>query len=86
MKAIGSYIIITPEKEVAKKTKGGLLLNHQNREDLRYKKAIIENIGDEVKGVNLGDTVYYDVAASNYIDIEGSLYTVIKEQDIIIVL
>ena len=54
MKAIGSYIIITPEKEVAKKTKGGLLLNHQSREDLRYKKAIIENIGDEVKGVKQG--------------------------------
>ena len=86
MTAIGSYIIITPEKEVAKKTKGGLLLNHQSREDLRYKKAIIENIGDEVKGVKQGDAVYYDVAASNYIDIEGSLYTVIKEQDIIIVL
>jgi co-chaperonin GroES (HSP10) len=86
MKAIGSYIIITPEKEVCQKTKGGLLLNHQNREDLRYKKAIVENIGNEVKGIELGDVVYYDVAASNYIDIDGSLYTVIKEQDIIIVL
>ena len=39
MKAVGKNLIIQKEKQGVSKTKGGLLLTENNREDLRYNKA-----------------------------------------------
>ena len=34
MKAVGKYIVIDPTKEIQKKTKGGLILGENQREDI----------------------------------------------------
>ena len=86
MKAIGKYIVITPVKETEVKTKGGLLLTENAREDIRYREGKVITIGTDVVGVKDGDNIYYDKHAGFGIELEKEHYKVIKEQDIVIVL
>ena len=86
MKAIGKYIVITPVKEAEVKTKGGLLLTENNREDIRYREGKVITIGTDVVGVKDGDQIYYDKHAGFGIELEKEQFKVIKEQDIVIVI
>jgi len=86
MRAIGKYIVITPVKETEVKTKGGLLLTEDNREDVRYREGKVITIGTDVVGVKDGDQIYYDRHAGFGIELEKEQFKVIKEQDIVIVL
>ena len=86
MKAIGRNLIIKIIKESTTKTKGGLILNEKSREDIRYRKATIISIGEEVIGVNENDTVYFDRNAGHGIEIDNERLYVIKNQDIVVVL
>ena len=60
MKAVGKNLIIQQVKEGTTKTKGGLLLAENQREDIRYVEAVIISVGDEVKGLIKNDTIFYD--------------------------
>jgi len=86
MKAVGKYIVITPEKEVETQTKGGLLLAETHREDIRYRKAEVVTIGEAVVAVKNKDNIYYDRHAGFGIEINKDQYKVIKEQDVVIIL
>ena len=86
MKAIGKYIVIDPVKEVSTKTKGGLILAEQQREDIRYRQAKIKSVGSDVKGLKAGDDVYYDRSAGFKIEIKNETWQVIKEHDVVVVL
>jgi co-chaperonin GroES (HSP10) len=86
MKAIGNNIIILPRKVVTDKTKGGLILIEKDKEDIRYKQAIIASVSEDIKAVEVGDEIYYDKHAGHGIEFEGNKYIVIKLQDIVIVL
>ena len=86
MKAVGKYIVITETKETTSKTTGGLLLAEGQREDVRYRKGKIVNIGNDVNGVSINDNIYYDKHAGFYIEIDGEVYIVIKENDVVIIL
>ena len=86
MKAIGKYIVIDPVKESQVKTKGGLLLTEDNREDVRYREGKVITIGTDVIGVKNGDQIYYDRHAGFGIELQKEQFKVIKEQDIVIVL
>jgi co-chaperonin GroES (HSP10) len=86
MKAIGKYIVIKPIKEVDTKTKGGLILAENQREDIRYRRAKVVQPGTEVKVLKKGDEVYYDKAAGFNIELEKEQYKVIKEFDVVIVI
>ena len=86
MKAIGNNIIIIPEKVVGDKTKGGLLLVKKDREDIRYTKATIATVSEDIKAVSVGDQIYYDRHAGHTIEFDKEQYTVIKIQDIVVVL
>ena len=86
MKAIGKYIVITPVKETEVKTKGGLLLTEDNREDVRYREGKVITIGTDVVGVKDGDQIYYDRHAGFGIELQKEQFKVIKEQDIVIVI
>ena len=86
MKAIGKYIVIKPIKEVDTKTKGGLILAENQREDIRYRRAKIVEPGSDVEVLKKGDEVYYDKAAGFNIELEKEQYKVIKEFDVVIVL
>lgn len=86
MKAIGNNIIIIPEKVVGDKTKGGLLLVKKDREDIRYTKATVATVSEDIKAVSVGDQIYYDRHAGHVIEFDKEQYTVIKIQDIVVVL
>jgi len=86
MKAIGRNLIIKIIKETTTKTKGGLILNEKSREDIRYRKATIVSVGDEVVGVNKEDTIYFDRRAGHGIEIGDEKLHVIKNQDVVVVL
>lgn len=86
MKAVGKNLIIKIHKETSAKTKGGLLLAESHREDIRYRRAKVLNVGDEIVGVNKGDEIYFDRHAGHGIEIEKEMFHVIRLQDIVVVL
>ena len=86
MKAVGNNIVIIPEKVKTDKTKGGLLLAENQREDIRYVEASVVSVGSEVNGVNEGDKIFFDRHAGHIIEIDKNNYHVIKAQDVVIVL
>jgi co-chaperonin GroES (HSP10) len=85
MKAIGRNLIIKKTKEGTTKTKGGLLLAENQREDIRYVEATVISVGTEVLGVNEKDIIFYDRHAGHKIEIDKQSYNVIKAQDVVIV-
>ena len=86
MKAVGKNIIIQKEKQGISKTKGGLLLTEKTREDLRYNKAKVISIGNEVVGIKNNDNIFYDKHAGHDVEYNKEIYQVIKLQDVVIVL
>ena len=86
MKAVGKYIIIQSNEEHTTKTKGGLILGEDQREDIRYREGVVIKPGDEVKVLKEGDKIYFDKHAGFKVEINNALYTVIKEFDVVIVL
>jgi len=86
MKAIGNNIIILPKKVGLSKTENGLLLKEKDKENIRYKEAIVVSVSADVKGIKETDVIYYDKSAGHGIDFEGHSYQVIKLQDVVIVL
>jgi co-chaperonin GroES (HSP10) len=86
MKAVGKNLIIKIQEEASTKTKGGLLLAEIHREDIRYRKAEVLNVGDEVVGINNGDKIYFDRRAGHGIEIDKEKFHVIKLQDVVVIL
>jgi len=86
MKAIGRNLIIEKLKEGTTKTKGGLLLAENHRDDIRYVEAKVLSIGTEVDGVKENDSIFYDRHAGHKIEINKETYHVIKLQDVVVVL
>ena len=85
MKAIGRNLVIKKVKEGTTKTKGGLLLAENQREDIRYVQATVISVGTEVEGVNENDIIFYDRHAGHKIEIDKKSYRVIKVQDVVVV-
>jgi chaperonin GroES len=83
MKAIGSFVVVEPQKEEVK-TKGGLILTEANEMNLRYKLATIISSGDEVKDLSDGDMIYFDSAAGSDIRIDGKKYVVVHERQVVV--
>jgi|TARA_R110000868_G_scaffold349433_2_gene610737 co-chaperonin GroES (HSP10) len=86
MKVIGKYMLIQPKKEGSTKTEGGLILADAHKDDIRYREAVVNSIGNMVEGIQDGDSVYYDRHAGFDMEIKGVLYKVIKEFDVVVVL
>tara|TARA_B100000497_G_C7689257_1_gene418553 strand:+ start:1005 stop:1265 length:261 start_codon:yes stop_codon:yes gene_type:complete len=86
MKAIGRNLIINKIKEGTTKTKGGLLLAENQREDIRYTEADILSVGEQVEGLKEGDKIFFDRHAGHKIEIDKKTYHVIKAQDVVVVL
>lgn len=85
MKAIGRNLIIKKIKEGTTKTKGGLLLAENQREDIRYIEAKVLSVGSGVEGVKSKDVIFYDRHAGHKIEIDKTNYHVIKAQDVVVV-
>ena len=86
MKAIGRNLIIQKEKNVTTETKGGLILAETHREDIRYIKAKVVSVGNEVEGLKKSDTIFLDRHAGHKIEVGDLTYHVIKSQDVVVVL
>ena len=86
MKAVGRNLIIQKLKEGTTKTKGGLMLAENQREDIRYIQATVLEVGDEVVGVKKNDEIFYDRHAGHKIEIDKDTYNVIKLGDVVVVL
>ena len=86
MKAIGKCLIIEKVKEGTTKTKGGLMLAENQREDIRYVEARVLSVGEEVVGVKENDQIFYDRHAGHKLDIDKQTYLVIRLGDVVVVL
>ena len=86
MKAIGKNLIIQKTKEGTTKTKGGLLLAENQREDIRYVEATIVSVGSDIVGINKEDKLFFDRHAGHKIEINKQTFHVIKAQDVVVVL
>ena len=86
MKAIGRNLVIKKIKEGTTKTKGGLLLAENQREDIRYVEANVLSVGSEVAGIKEKDNIYFDRHAGHKIEINKKSFHVIKAQDVVVVL
>lgn len=86
MKAIGRNLVIKKVKEGTTKTKGGLLLAENQKEDIRYVQASVVSVGTDVQGVKEGDNIFFDRHAGHRIEVDKNTYHVIKAQDVVIVL
>tara|TARA_R100000935_G_C2807114_1_gene153237 strand:+ start:110 stop:370 length:261 start_codon:yes stop_codon:yes gene_type:complete len=86
MKAVGKYIVIEPSKEINVKTEGGLILSDNQREDIRYRQAVVVKPGTAVENIKKGDEIYYDRSSGFNIEIKNKQYTIIKEFDVVVIL
>ena len=86
MKAIGRNLIIQKTKEGTTKTKGGLLLAENQREDIRYVEATIVSVGNDIVGIKQQDKIFFDRHAGHKIEVEKEIYHLIKLQDVVVVL
>ena len=86
MKAIGRNLIIEKKKEGTTKTKGGLLLAENQREDIRYTEAVVLSVGEQVEGLKEGDKIFFDRHAGHKIEVDKKTYHIIKNQDVVVVL
>ena len=85
MKPIGKNIIIkTIEEEI--KTSSGLLLSSEDASKLRYKKGRIVEIGTDVVAIEKDSEIYYDKRAGYTMLISDTPYTIIQENDVVVVL
>tara|TARA_B100000424_G_scaffold177961_1_gene137549 strand:- start:194 stop:454 length:261 start_codon:yes stop_codon:yes gene_type:complete len=86
MKAVGNNLIIQKVEKNITKSEGGLLLNKNDRSDIRYVEAKIISVGDTIKNLDKGNTIFYDRHAGHSIEINKNTYQVIKAQDVVVVL
>ena len=84
MKAINYYLVVEKIKEAPKKV-GGLELTETQNKDVRYLKAKVISVGDQVPLIEEGNIVWYDKHAGHGIEWDGKLYLVLKVPDIIII-
>jgi len=84
MKPIGKYVVIkTIEEEL--KTSSGLLLSAEDSNQLRYKKGRIVEVGTDVVAIDKDSLIYYDKRAGYTMLIHDEPYTIIRENDIVLV-
>ena len=85
MKPIGTNIVIkTIEEEI--KTASGLLLSSEDANQLRYKKGTVIKPGSDVSVTKEGDSIYYDKRAGYTMLINEEPYTIISQNDVVVVL
>ena len=85
MKPIGKYIVIQPIEEQLT-SDSGLILTSADASNFRYKKGEVVKPGTDVSVINSGDLIYYDGSAGHTMFIKDTVYTVILERDVVVVL
>jgi|TARA_R100001443_G_scaffold115217_1_gene132488 co-chaperonin GroES (HSP10) len=86
MRAIGNNLVIKKIEKPNQSTKGGLLLTEKQREDVRFQKAEVINVGETVVAVKEKDIIFFDKAAAHRIEIDKEPYHVIRQENVVVVL
>ena len=73
--------VIVKQSEAEEKTKTGILLPDAAKE--KPQRGKIEAVGADVKSVKIGDIVLFDKYSGSKINVEGTDYLIIKEEDIL---
>tara|TARA_R110000824_G_scaffold21748_11_gene80806 strand:- start:7922 stop:8179 length:258 start_codon:yes stop_codon:yes gene_type:complete len=85
MKAIGKYLVVSPQHEEIEST-SGMILSSKDTDELRYQLASVVAPGELVNSIAKGDNIYFDKHQGHDIRLEGELYKVILERDIVLCL
>tara|TARA_X000001316_G_C913475_1_gene28267 strand:+ start:528 stop:788 length:261 start_codon:yes stop_codon:yes gene_type:complete len=84
MNALGNWVVLK-RKEEEVKDKLGLIVTDVTDKGVRHKLAEVISVGSEVDDLVVGDSVYYDIAASSQLRVnDGDIYEVINETHIVI--
>lgn len=67
--------------EEAEKTAGGIYIPDAAKE--KPQKGKIETVGSEVKSVKAGDIILFEKYSGSKINVEGTDYLILKEEDIL---
>ena len=86
MRAIGNNLIVNETKIGVSETKGGLFLAEKQREDIRYTEGTVLFVGDNVKGINKKNVIYFDKNNSHPIEIKKEIYLVVNMAHVVVVL
>jgi len=62
------------------------LLSSEDANQLRYKKGLVVKPGSEVKTIKKDDEIYYDKRAGYTMLINGETFTIIHQNDVVVVL
>lgn len=84
MKAINYYLIVDKIKE-APMNVGGLELTETQNKDVRYLRAKVVSVGDQVPVIKEGDIIRYDKHAGHGIEWNEKLFYVLKVPDVVII-
>ncbi len=85
MKPVNKYILINPITEQIK-TKSGLILSGEDKNQFRYKKATVVEVSNLVDTIKIKDEIFYDKAQAHEVIIDDQSYVVIQERDVVVVL
>lgn len=85
MRVLSKYLLVKRVNE-QKQTKTGLLLTGSDSNDMRYHKAIVYKVGDNIIGIAHGDTILYDKVQSHEVVLDNERMTIIQERDVVCVL
>ena len=85
MLPIGKYLVIkTIDEEL--KTESGLILSGEDVNQMRYKRGLVIEPGTDVPHIKKDDDIYYDKAHGFTMIIDEKQYTIIRENDVVVVL
>jgi|TARA_R100000482_G_scaffold115227_1_gene58153 co-chaperonin GroES (HSP10) len=84
MQAINYYLIVDKIKEAPQKV-GGLELTEKQNKDVRYLRANVISVGENVPVIKKGDVIRYDKHAGHGIEWNEHLYYVIKAGDVVLI-
>lgn len=79
------YLVIEDIKEESEHS-SGLSLSSKDTNKIAAVKAKVVQSGENVDGINESDKIMYHKARAFKMVIEGEIYTMIREQDILVVL
>ena len=86
MRAYNKFILCEKVSETLT-MKSGLQLTENDMEDIRYQSAkVVEEPGNLVEGINLGDELYFDKVYGHEVVFDGKTYTVVNENHVVAVL
>jgi chaperonin GroES len=67
--------------EEAERTAGGIYIPEAAKE--KPQKGKIEAVGSEVKNLKVGDTILFDKYSGSKINMDGTDYLIVKEEDVL---